>query len=166
LCVAGPQVMKGYLNQPEENQDHLIEFEGKVYMRTGDIGLMDDDGQVVIMDRKKQLIKFRGYSVFPKEVEELVGGHPGVSEVAAAGIPDPEDGEIIKAWVVLRENFKGKLTEDELRKWCKDNMTHYKVPKLIEFKNDLPKTLVGKVMRRELQEADPLYQERKKKEKK
>jgi len=162
LCVAGPQVMKGYLNQPEENADHLIEFEGKIYMRTGDIGEMDEDGQVVIMDRKKQLIKFRGYSVFPKEVEELLGGHEAVSEVAVAGIPDPEDGEIIKAWIALKDEYKGKITEDEIRKWAKDNMTHYKVPKQVEFKEEIPKSMIGKVMRRELQEADPLYQQRKK----
>jgi long-chain acyl-CoA synthetase len=162
LCVAGPQVMKGYLNQPEETAEHLIQFEGKTYMRTGDIGYMDEDGQVVIKDRKKQLIKFRGYSVFPKEVEELVGGHPAVSEVAAAGIPDPEDGELIKVWVVLRDEYKGKIGADELRKWCKDNMTHYKVPKLVELRDDIPKSMVGKVMRRELQEQDPLYIERKK----
>jgi long-chain acyl-CoA synthetase len=162
LCVAGPQVMKGYLNQPEETSDHLIQFEGKTYMRTGDIGVMDETGTVTIMDRKKQLIKFRGYSVFPKEVEELVGGHPAVSEVAASGIPDPEDGEIIKVWVSLKPDHRGKITEKELREWCKANMTHYKVPRLIEFRDEIPKTLVGKVMRRELQEADPLFIQRKK----
>lgn len=162
ICVAGPQVMKGYLNQPEETEEHLIQYQGKTYMRTGDIGYMDDDGQIVIKDRKKQLIKFRGYSVFPKEVEELVGGHPAVSEVAAAGIPDPEDGEIIKVWVVLKDDQKGKVTAEELRAWCKENMTHYKVPKLVELKDEIPKSMVGKVMRRELQEKDPLYIERKK----
>ncbi len=162
ICVAGPQVMKGYLNQPEENVETFFELEGKRYLKTGDIGYMDEDGQIVILDRKKQLIKFRGYSVYPKEVEELVGGHPAVSEVAAAGIPDPEAGEIIKVWVVLRPEAKGTITEEELLKWCKDNMTHYKVPKLLEFRDDLPKSLVGKVMRRELQEADPLFMERKK----
>ena len=162
ICVSGPQVMKGYLNKPEENRDHFVEYQGKRYFRTGDIGYMDADGQIVIKDRKKQLIKVRGYSVFPKEVEELVGGHPLVSEVAAAGIPDPESGELIKAWVVLRDEGKGKITEKELAAWCKENMTHYKVPKLLEFRDSLPKSLVGKVMRRELQEADPLYLERKK----
>jgi len=162
ICVAGPQVMKGYLNKPEENRDHFVEFQGKRYFRTGDIGYMDEDGQIVIKDRKKQLIKVRGYSVYPKEVEELVGGHPLVSEVAAAGIPDPDSGELIKVWVVLRDEGKGKLTEKELAAWCKENMTHYKVPKLVEFRDNLPKSMVGKVMRRELQEADPLYLERKK----
>ncbi len=162
LCVAGPQIMKGYLKQPQETAEHLIEFEGKTYMRTGDIGMMDEDGQVIIMDRKKQLIKFRGYSVFPKEVEELVGGHESVSEAAAAGIPDPDSGEIIKVWVQLKPGYEGKITEDELQKWCKENMTHYKVPKMIEFRDEIPKSMVGKVMRRELQEADPLFIQRKK----
>ncbi len=157
ICVAGPQVMKGYLDRPEETVDTLIEFEGKTFLRTGDIGYMDEDGQIVILDRKKQLIKYRGYSVYPKEVEELVGGHPSVSEVAAAGLPDMESGEIIKVWVVLKDDYKGKVSEDEILKWCKENMTHYKVPRLLEFRDELPKTLVGKVMRRELQEADPLW---------
>lgn len=157
ICVAGPQVMKGYLNQPEETADTLIEFEGRTFLRTGDIGYMDEDGQIVIMDRKKQLIKYRGYSIYPKEVEELVGGHPAVSEVAAAGLPDQESGEIIKVWVVLKHDYQGKVSEEEILKWCKENMTHYKVPRLLEFRDELPKTLVGKVMRRELQEADPLW---------
>jgi long-chain acyl-CoA synthetase len=157
LLVAGPQVMVGYLNQPKETAETIKEFDGKRWLYTGDIGYMDELGRVTINDRKKQLIKVRGYSVFPKEVEELVGGHPAVLEAAASGLPDKEMGEIIKVWVVLKEDSKGKITEAELRNWCKENMTHYKVPKLIEFREDLPKTLVGKVMRRQLMEADPVY---------
>jgi long-chain acyl-CoA synthetase len=160
LIVAGPQVMKGYLNQPEETADHIKELHGKKWMFTGDIGYFDEHGLVTICDRKKQLIKYKGYSVFPKEVEELVGGHEAASEVAVAGIPDPETGEIIKAWVVLRPEFKGKITPEEMIEWCKKNLTHYKQPKLIEFKDELPKTLVGKILRRVLQEEDPLWQER------
>jgi long-chain acyl-CoA synthetase len=157
LAVAGPQVMKGYLNRPEETAEVLKELEGKTFLLTGDIGYMDEDGQVVILDRKKQLIKYKGYSVFPKEVEELIGGHEAVQDVAVAGLPDEETGEIIKAWVTLRKEYRGKLTEKALLEWCKRNMTHYKVPKLIEFRDELPKSLIGKVMRRELQEADPRY---------
>ena len=160
LIVAGPQVMKGYLNQPEETKDHIKELHGKKWMFTGDIGYFDEHGLVTICDRKKQLIKYKGYSVFPKEVEELVGGHEAASEVAVAGIPDPETGELIKAWVVLRPEFKGKITPEEMIEWCKKNLTHYKQPKLIEFKDELPKTLVGKILRRILQEEDPLWQER------
>ncbi|RLB14602.1 MAG: long-chain fatty acid--CoA ligase [Deltaproteobacteria bacterium] len=157
LVVAGPQVMVGYLNKPQETAETIREWDGKRWLYTGDIGYMDEHGRVIISDRKKQLIKVRGYSVFPKEVEELVGRHEGVLEVAASGLPDREMGEIIKVWVVLKDDWKGKITEEELRAWCKDNMTHYKVPRLIEFRDELPKTLVGKVMRRQLMEADPVY---------
>jgi long-chain acyl-CoA synthetase len=158
LCLAGPQVMVGYLDRPEETAETVkVMADGKRWLLTGDLGYMDGDGQVVLRDRKKQLIKYKGYSVFPKEVEELVGGHPLVSEVAVHGLPDPEAGEVIKAWVVLKEEGRGKLTEEELTAWCKENMTHYKVPRHIEFRPDIPKTVVGKVMRRELAEADPIY---------
>lgn len=157
LCVAGPQVMVGYLNQPQETADHIKEYQGKLWLLTGDIGYMDPQGRVVLRDRKKQLIKYKGYSVFPKEVEELVAGHAAVLEVAAAGLPDREVGERIKAWVVLRDSHRGKLSEEQLRAWCKDNMAHYKVPSYVEFIDELPKNLIGKVQRRLLQEADPLY---------
>jgi long-chain acyl-CoA synthetase len=157
LVVAGPQVMVGYLNQPKETMETIREFDGKRWLYTGDIGYMDEFGRVAISDRKKQLIKVKGYSVFPKEVEELVGRHEAVLEVAAAGLPDKETGEAIKVWVVLKEEWKGRLTEEALRQWCKENMTHYKVPRYVEFRDILPKTLVGKVMRRELMESDPIY---------
>jgi len=157
LWVAGPQVMASYLNQPMETAATVREIDGKRWLLTGDIGYMDEWGRVAINDRKKQLIKVKGYSVFPKEVEELVGNHEGVSEVAAAGLPDVASGEAIKVWVVLKPDYKAKLTEKELWEWCKENISHYKVPKYIEFRDELPKTLVGKVMRRQLQEADPLF---------
>jgi long-chain acyl-CoA synthetase len=157
LAVAGPQVMKGYLNRPDETAETLIEMDGKIWLLTGDLGYMDEGGSVYLRDRKKQLIKHKGYSVFPKEVEELIGNNEHVSEVAVAGIPDEAEGEVIKAWVVLKPGSEGKITEEELLKWCRENMTHYKVPKYIEFRKELPKTLVGKVLRRELQENDPLY---------
>ena len=157
LCIAGPQVMLGYLNRPDETADTIKEWDGKRWLLTGDMGFMDEQGRVTLRDRKKQLIKYKGYSVFPKEVEELVGGHPAVTEVAVHGLPDPEAGEIIKAWVVLREDSKDKLSPEELLAWCKENMTHYKVPKYIEFIDEVPKNAIGKVMRRELAEADPIY---------
>ncbi len=157
ICVAGPQVMIGYLDQPEETAETIRDWDGKRWLLTGDIGWIDEQGRVTINDRKKQLIKYKGYSVFPKEVEELVGAHEAVSEVAVAGLPDAETGEVIKAWVVLREDRVGKLSEAQLMAWCKENLTHYKVPRHIEFRDELPKTLVGKVLRRELQEADPIW---------
>jgi len=157
LCVAGPQVMVGYLDQPAETADHIKEWNGKKWLLTGDVGFMDPQGRVMLRDRKKQLIKYKGYSVFPKEVEELVGNHPAVLEVAAAGLPDRETGEKIKAWVVLRPEHRGRVTTEELLAWCRQNMTHYKVPSYLEFIDELPKNLIGKVQRRLLQEADPLY---------
>ncbi len=157
ICVAGPQVMKEYLDRPDETAETIKEIDGKRWLLTGDIGFMDGHGRIVINDRKKQLIKYKGYSVFPKEVEELVGGHEAVSEVAVAGLPDGETGEVIKAWVVLRSGQEGSVSETRLLAWCKENMTHYKVPRHLEFRDDLPKTLVGKVLRRELQEADPIW---------
>jgi len=163
LIVAGPQVMVGYLNRPEETAETVVTgADGKRWLMTGDLGFIDEHGQVTLRDRKKQLIKYKGYSVFPKEVEELVGGHPMVSEVAVHGLPDPEAGEVIKAWVVLRPDSKGKISEEELLAWCKENMTHYKVPRHIEFRDDIPKTPVGKVLRRELAEQDPIYKKYKK----
>ncbi|RJO71505.1 MAG: long-chain fatty acid--CoA ligase [Myxococcales bacterium] len=157
IIVAGPQVMVGYLNKQQETAETIVMMDGKRWLLTGDIGYMDTHGRIYIRDRKKQLIKYKGYSVFPKEVEELVGNHPMAREVAVAGLPDDETGERIKAWVVLKPEAKGKITEDELLAWCKENMTHYKVPSYIQFIEELPKTLVGKVLRRELQEADPIY---------
>lgn len=157
LAVAGPQVMKGYLDNPEESADILIDMDDKRWLLTGDIGYMDEFGRVVILDRKKQLIKYKGISVFPKEVEELIGGHEAVSEVAVAGLPDETAGEIIKAWVVLKDDQKGALTEQQLLDWCRENMTRYKAPKLLEFRDAIPKNLIGKVLRRELQEADPIW---------
>ncbi len=163
IAVHGPQVMKGYLNQPKETKETLVKLDKNIWLLTGDIGYMDHCGRIIILDRKKQLIKYKGYSVFPKEIEELVGGHPAVDEVAAAGLPHEEYGEAIKVWVVLDKAHKGKLTTEELKQWCKENLTHYKVPSYIEFREDVPKSLVGKVQRRQLQEADPLYKKAMKK---
>jgi len=158
ICVAGPQVMKGYLNRDDETEETIKEFpDGKLYLLTGDLGFLDETGQIVIRDRKKQLIKYKGYSVYPKEVEELVAVHSKVSEVAVHGLPDNKVGEVIKAWCVLESGSAGGITEAELLAWCKENMTHYKVPHHVEFIQELPKTAVGKVLRRELAEADPIY---------
>jgi long-chain acyl-CoA synthetase len=157
LVVAGPTVMQGYLNDPQETAQTVREMEGKRWLFTGDIGFMDEHGRVALNDRKKQLIKVKGYSVFPTEVEQLMGAHEAISEVAVAGLPDRETGEAVKAWVVLKREWKGKTTEEEIKAWCRGQMAHYKVPKHLEFREEIPKTLVGKVLRRELQEADPIY---------
>ena len=155
ICVCGPQVMKGYLDNPEATKETLKEWDGRIWCLTGDIGFMDKTGQITIRDRKKQMIKYKGYSVFPKEVEELVGNHPDVIEVAVAGLPDEETGEIVKAWVQLKEGTK--TNSNDLINWCKDNITHYKCPKTIEIIEEIPKSMVGKVQRRELQINDPIW---------
>jgi long-chain acyl-CoA synthetase len=163
ICVCGPQVMKSYWNEPEQTADHIKEWGGKKWLLTGDIGFMEENGRIAIRDRKKQLIKMSGHSVFPTEVETLIGKHPKVLEVAVAGIPDQKLGEAVKAWVALRPEAKGTITTDELLAWCKDNMTHWKVPKYLEFIDEVPHNAIGKVMRRTLQEKDPLFIEGSKK---
>ncbi len=157
LAVTGPMVMRGYLSSPSETASTIRGTGGRRWLYTGDIGFMDQHGRVTLNDRKKQLIKVKGYSVFPTEVEQLIGTHECVKEVAVAGLPDKETGEAVKAWVVLKEDRRGHITEEELRLWAKANITHYKVPKYIDFIEEIPKTIVGKVLRRKLQESDPIY---------
>jgi len=157
LVVSGPTVMQGYLGNAAETALTIREMGGKRWLYTGDIGFMDKYGRVTLNDRKKQLIKVKGYSVFPTEVEHLMGAHEAILEVAVAGLPDGETGEAIKAWVVLKDSWKGKISEDDLKNWAKQNITHYKVPKYLDFIDEIPKSLVGKVLRRVLQESDPLY---------
>ncbi|MFX1314567.1 MAG: AMP-binding protein [Promethearchaeota archaeon] len=160
LCVCGPQVMKGYLNQPNETLETLKSWDGRTWLLTGDIGFMNEDGTVALRDRKKQLIKVAGHSVFPAEVETMLMSNKAISEAAVAGLPDPAGkvGEITKAWVALKPEYKGKITENELIAWTEKNLTKWKCPAIIEFIDEVPKDLVGKVQRRILQEADPLFQ--------
>ncbi|MFX1316080.1 MAG: AMP-binding protein [Promethearchaeota archaeon] len=160
ICVCGPQVMKGYLNNPIATSETLKEWDERIWCLTGDIGYMDEKGQITILDRKKQMIKYKGYSVFPKEVEELIGDHPDILEVAVAGLPDPETGEMVKAWVQLKEGSIGKITTEDLFVWCKDNITYYKCPKEIEIIEEIPKSMIGKVQRRVLQINDPAWKEK------
>ena len=159
ICVCGPQVMKEYLNQPEETAETLKKWKGRTWLLTGDIGFMNEDGTIAIRDRKKQLIKVAGHSVFPAEVESLLMSHEAVSEAAVAGLPDPAGkvGEITKAWVALRPEYQGKITGDELIAWTEKNMTKWKCPAIIEIIDEVPKNIMGKVQRRVLQEADPLF---------
>jgi len=144
LVVKGPQVFKGYHNMPTETQNALRD--GWLY--TGDIARMDEDGYCYIVDRKKELIKPGGYQVWPREVEEVISDNPKVLEVGVAGIPDPYRGETVKAWVVV--NPGETITEDEVRDWCRERLAKYKVPTHVEFRDELPKTTVGKILRREL----------------
>ncbi len=144
ICISGPNVMTGYYNQPEENAKA---FTADGFMRTGDIGVMDERGYTKIVDRKKDMILVSGFNVFPNELENVISLCPGVLECAAIGIPDEKQGEAIKVFVVKSE---ASLSEEDVAKYCRQNLTGYKVPKYIEFRDDLPKTNVGKILRREL----------------
>ena len=144
ICIKGPNVMTGYYNQPDENAKA---FTADGFMRTGDIGIMEPDGQTRIIDRKKDMILVSGFNVFPNELEQVICLCPGVLECAAVGIADDKQGEAIKVFVVRSDP---SITEDDVVRYCHDNLTGYKRPKHIEFRDDLPKTNVGKILRREL----------------
>lgn len=144
ICIKGPNVMTGYYNQPDENAKA---FTSDGFLRTGDIGVMSDNGFTRIVDRKKDMILVSGFNVFPNELENVISMCPGVVECAAIGIPDEKQGEAIKVFVVKSE---ATLSEEDVAKYCRQNLTGYKVPKHIEFRDDLPKTNVGKILRREL----------------
>ena len=144
ICIRGPNVMTGYFNQAAENAKT---FTADGFMRTGDVGIMDEDGFTRIVDRKKDMIIVSGFNVFPSELENVISTCPGVVECAAIGIPDPMQGETIKVYVVRNDPL---LTEESVARFCHDNLTGYKRPKYIEFRDDLPKSNVGKILRREL----------------
>ncbi len=144
LMVKGPQVMQGYWKRPEET-DKVLEPSG--WLHTGDVAKMDEKGFVYIVDRKKDMILVSGFNVYPNEVEDVVMNHPGVSEVAAVGVPDEHSGEVVKLFVVKKDP---SLTAEALKQFCHDELTGYKRPKFIEFRDELPKSNVGKILRREL----------------
>ena len=150
ITIKGPAVMLGYWNKPEETNEVLRD--GWLY--TGDIGMMDEEGYLKFLGRKRELIKCSGYSVFPAEVEDLLYRHPGVKEVAVIGISDPYRGETPKAFIVLKLDHVGKVTEQEILEWCKENMAAYKRPRMIEFRQDLPKSGSGKILRRLLAQEE------------
>lgn len=146
ICAKGPQVMSGYWNRPEETAK-VMTADG--YFRTGDIGIMDEKGYTKIVDRKKDMILVSGFNVYPNEVEEVIASHPGVLECAVIGIPDSKSGEAVKAFVVKKDP---NLTADAIIAFCHEQLTGYKVPKHIEFRTELPKTNVGKILRRQLRD--------------
>jgi long-chain acyl-CoA synthetase len=155
IAVSAPQLMRGYWNRPVETEeilrDHAEEAGAGRWLHTGDLGYLDADGYLFIVDRKKDLIKTSGYQVWPREVEEVLAAHPAVAEVGVAGVPDQVRGEAVKAWVVLRA---GQVAPDqELRAFCRERLAPYKAPSHIEFRTELPKTLVGKVLRRALRDS-------------
>jgi len=147
IAIRGPQVMAGYWNRPDETAK-VMTPDG--FFRTGDIGVMDADGYTKIVDRKKDMILVSGFNVYPNEVEGVVAAHPGVLECAAVGVPDENSGEAVKLFVVKKDPA---LTERDIMEYCKEHLTGYKKPKYIEFRSDLPKTNVGKILRRELRDS-------------
>jgi long-chain acyl-CoA synthetase len=152
LILNGPNIMQGYWKRPESYQETFVELEGKTWLRTGDLVRMDEEGYFHFFDRKRDLIKFKGYSVFARHVEEVLYNHPQIKAAGVVGVPDPKVGHIIKAYVVLQSEARGKISEEEIMEFCRENLAHYKVPGIIEFRGELPKTDVGKISRRELRE--------------
>jgi len=148
IVFNAPNLMLGYWQRPEETKEMLRDN----WLYTGDVGYMDEDGYVFITSRKKDLIKPSGFQVWPREVEEVISSHPAVAEASVAGIPDAKQGEAVKAWVVLEVGMTA--TAEEIRAWCKEKLVNYKIPKFVEFRTELPKTMVGKVLRRVLQEQE------------
>jgi long-chain acyl-CoA synthetase len=152
--MTGPQLMAGYWNQPEETalalRDHLDENGVRRWLHTGDLGYLDEDGYLFIVDRKKDMIKTSGFQVWPREIEEVLATHPAVAEVGVAGTSDPTKGEVVHAWVVLRPGESA--TEQDLRAYCREHLAPYKVPARVAFRDTLPKTMVGKVLRRVLKD--------------
>jgi len=147
LCIRGPQVMKGYWQRPEETAN-TIDADG--WLHTGDMAKMDENGFVYIVDRKKDMILVSGFNVYPNEVEDVLAMMPEVLEVAAIGVPDERTGELVKVVIVKKDQ---SLTEEKVKAYAKENLTAYKCPKIVEFRNELPKTNVGKILRRELRDA-------------
>jgi long-chain acyl-CoA synthetase len=149
IILRAPQFMSEYWNNPEETAATIrVHGDGGPWVHTGDLGYMDDDGYVFIVDRKKDMIKTSGFQVWPREIEEVIATHPAVQEVAVAGVPHPVKGEIAKAWIILKHAHQA--TEDEIRAYARDRLAPYKVPGSVEFRTELPKTMVGKVLRRAL----------------
>lgn len=146
LQVKGPQVMKGYYNRPQETAK-TITPDG--WLNTGDIAVMEEDGYFKIVDRKKDMILVSGFNVFPNEIEDVISMHPKVDEVAAIGVKDDKSGEVVKVFITIKDST---LTKEEVIQHCRENLTGYKVPKQVEFIKELPKSNVGKILRRQLRD--------------
>jgi long-chain acyl-CoA synthetase len=152
LVLSAPSVMRGYWNRAEESARAFVEHAGMRWLRTGDIVRMDEEGYFHFYDRSKDLIKYKGYSIFAKDVEDVLYRHPQVKAAGVIGVADPAVGQRIKAIVVLQGDARGKLSEEEIKTYCKQQLAEYKVPHIVEFRGELPKTDVGKVSRRELRD--------------
>ncbi|TFG13033.1 MAG: long-chain fatty acid--CoA ligase [Promethearchaeota archaeon] len=156
ICACGPQIMVGYLGKEEDTKFALRkDSKGRTWLYTADIGCFDKEGYLMIKDRKRDMIKYKGHGVFPAEVEKLIYMNDAVNEVGVIGVPHPEGvGETIKAYISIKEEYKGKVTKEDLMEWCQENISPYKYPRIIEIIDELPKTLVGKILRRELRELE------------
>jgi long-chain acyl-CoA synthetase len=142
--------MKGYLNRPDVTRSTIRD--GWLY--TGDIACIDADGYTIIRDRAKDMIKFKGYAIFPAEVEDLLHKHPQIQGAAVIGVPNEKVGEVVKAFVVLDPAARGKVTPEDIQEWAKEKMSAYKIPSVIEFRDELPTTMVGKILRRVLKDEE------------
>jgi long-chain acyl-CoA synthetase len=154
LVFKGPNVFAGYWGRPEATKEVLMEIDGETWLRTGDLARMDEEGYFYFYDRKKDMIKYKGLQVFAREVEEVIASHPQVKEAGVIGVPDPEVGEKVKAIVVLESEARGKVSEEDIIKFCSGKLAAYMVPKIVEFRGEVPKTDIGKVSRRELREEE------------
>ncbi|SNC60733.1 fatty-acyl-CoA synthase [Marinobacter sp. es.048] len=154
IVSSGPQVTIGYWNRPAETEAAFVEIDGKQFFRTGDLGYYDEEGYFFMVDRVKRMINASGYKVWPSEVEGLMYRHPGIHEVCIISSPDPKRGETVKACIVLTPEAEGKRSEEDIIAWCKEQMAAYKIPTLIEFVDQLPKSPTGKLMWRALQEEE------------
>ncbi len=151
ILIKGPTVMKGYWKKPEATKKDIVNG----WLRTGDLGRMDEDGYFYIEGRTKDMIKYKGYKIMPKEVEEKLMEHPAILEVGVVGVPDPNIGETIKAFVILKKDYRDKgITDREIIEWAKERMAGYKYPRQVEFMNSLPRTAVGKIFRRKLRDME------------
>jgi fatty-acyl-CoA synthase len=154
IVVNGPQVMVGYYNRDDENRSSFIDIDGKKFFRTGDIGRYDEEGYYFMVDRVKRMINASGFKVWPTEVESYLYKHPAIQQACVVGVPDPRRGETVKAFVILNEDFEGKVTEEEIIEWSKEHMAAYKYPRQIEFRKEFPMTSSGKILWRTLQEEE------------
>ncbi|GAE33988.1 long-chain-fatty-acid--CoA ligase [Halalkalibacter akibai] len=154
IIVYGPQIFKGYYNRPEENVNAFIEVDGQPYFRTGDIAKYDEEGYYFIVDRIKRMINASGFKVWPTEVESMLYKHPAIQQACVVGIPDEKRGETVKAFIILNEKNKGKITEEEIIEWSKKQLSAYKYPRIIEFREQLPTTSSGKLLWRHLQDEE------------
>jgi fatty-acyl-CoA synthase len=154
IVVHGPQVMLGYWNQPQASAEVFVEIDGKRFLRTGDLAYVDEEGYFFFVDRLKRMINAAGFKVWPAEVEAVLYHHPAIQEACIIAAQDPRRGETVKAVIVLKPGFKGQVTEQQITDWAHDNMAAYKVPRIVQFVDSLPKSGAGKVMWRALQEAE------------